>query len=293
MIRPGPVACILASLLFLGACAETELAIHAAKRLGPKPTPKYKIGAPYAIDGVYYYPSENYRYRESGIASWYGAKFHGRATANGEIYNMNDLTAAHRTLPLPSIVRVVNLDNGRAINLRVNDRGPFARGRIIDVSRRAAQLLGFQRKGTTRVQVRILPEESRRVAALASRGQIAETRNDQVNGQRRRLKRGNAPSQGVVIRPAIHRRDAPRNGVALPVQDALFIQAGAFTQYANAQRARLDLGRFMRATVLRTEIGPEHFYRVRLGPIRGADEADRLLARVFASGYPKARIVAD
>src|SRR5690606_37604870 len=102
-----------------------------------------------------------------GIASWYGPKFHNRRTANGQLFDMNAITAAHRTLPLPSIVRVTNLENGRTLKVLVNDRGPFARGRIIDVSRRTAQLLGFEHKGTAPVRVEIVPDESRRIALIA------------------------------------------------------------------------------------------------------------------------------
>src|SRR5690606_18692928 len=138
-----------------------------------KTTADYKIGKPYRINGVWYYPGEDYGYSETGIASWYGPAFHGRPTANGEVFDMNALTAAHRTLPMPSMVRVTNLGNGRAVVLRVNDRGPFAHGRIIDVSRRAAQLLGFERQGTARVRVEILEAESRALAMAASGGPSA------------------------------------------------------------------------------------------------------------------------
>jgi rare lipoprotein A len=110
----------------------------------------FKVGNPYQISGVWYYPKEDPFYDETGIASWYGEDFHGKATANGERYDMNALTAAHRTLPMPVVVRVTNLENGRSLRLRLNDRGPYARGRIIDVSKRAAQLLGFQENGTAR-----------------------------------------------------------------------------------------------------------------------------------------------
>ena len=96
----------------------------------------YKVGKPYKIMGQWYYPEENYKYKETGTASWYGEDFHAKYTANGEIYDMNTLTAAHRTLPLPSIVKVTNLENGRSLVLRVNDRGPFAKNRIIDISKR-------------------------------------------------------------------------------------------------------------------------------------------------------------
>ena len=110
----------------------------------------YKVGNPYQIMGRWYYPKEDYSYSEIGTASWYGDDFHAKRTANGEKYDMNTLTAAHRTLPLPSIVRVTNLENGRSLVVRVNDRGPYAKERIIDVSKRSAQLLGYQTKGTTK-----------------------------------------------------------------------------------------------------------------------------------------------
>lgn len=167
--------------LFLGGCAETTLAVHTAKQIGRDDSAKqgiYKIGDPYQINGTWYYPAEDYRYNETGIASYYGGEaqgtnFHGRLTANGETYDMNALTAAHQTLPMPSLVRVTNLENGRSIVLRVNDRGPFARGRIIDVSRRGAQLLGFEAQGTARVRVEILAEESRMLKEAMLRGQGA------------------------------------------------------------------------------------------------------------------------
>lgn len=163
----------------LGGCAETTLAVHAAKQLGsdtPRQQGIYKVGDPYQINGVWYYPAEDYAYNETGIASYYGGEtqgvnFHGRFTANGETYDMNALTAAHQTLPLPSLVRVTNLENGRALVLRVNDRGPFARGRILDVSRRAAQLLGFEGQGTARVRVEVLANESRALKAAMLGGQ--------------------------------------------------------------------------------------------------------------------------
>ncbi|MBI3516648.1 MAG: septal ring lytic transglycosylase RlpA family protein, partial [Proteobacteria bacterium] len=147
------VAC--AALIALSGCAEGTLALNTAKRLTPSDSGRgvYKVGNPYDINGVTYYPAEDWNYDETGIASWYGPGFHEKYTANGEVYDQNDLTAAHKTLPMPSFVRVTNLDNGRAIVLRVNDRGPYARGRIIDVSRRGAQLLGFDTVGTAKVRV--------------------------------------------------------------------------------------------------------------------------------------------
>src|SRR6478609_3094797 len=116
----------------------------------------YKVGQPYQVDNVWYYPREQPDYDETGLASWYGPTFYGRPTANGEIYDGNQLTAAHKTLPMPVNVRVTNLDNGRSIIVRVNDRGPFARGRIIDLSRHAAEQLDMIRAGVARVRVTYL-----------------------------------------------------------------------------------------------------------------------------------------
>lgn len=126
----------------------------------------YKIGKPYKVNGVWYFPKEDYNYDEVGYASWYGNDFHNKRTANGEIFDVNMLSAAHKTLPLPSVVRVTNLQNGRSLILRVNDRGPFVNDRIMDVSKKAAQLLGFKDQGTTKVRVELLPEESMTVASL-------------------------------------------------------------------------------------------------------------------------------
>ena len=131
--------------------------------------PFYKVGEPYRINGGWYYPAEDWSYEETGTASWYGEEFDGKYTANGEIFDLNEVTAAHRTLPLPSIVQVTELESGRSIRVRVNDRGPYDAGRIIDLSRRAAQLLGIETKGTAKVRVQILFAESIAAAKLAGR----------------------------------------------------------------------------------------------------------------------------
>jgi rare lipoprotein A len=134
----------------------------------------YRVGSPYKINGIWYFPAVDYDYDRTGVASWYGEQFAGRLTANAEIFDLNELTAAHTTLPMPSIVQVTNLQNGRSLQLRVNDRGPFVDGRLIDVSRRAAQLLGFEGQGTTLVRVKVLKDESIAAAEEATRnsGQI-------------------------------------------------------------------------------------------------------------------------
>ena len=138
----------------------------------------YKVGNPYKVAGRWYYPKENYNYKEEGMASWYGEDFNGKRTANGERYNMNTLTAAHRTLPLPSIVKVTNLQNGRSVVLRVNDRGPYVKDRIIDLSKRGAQLLGYMGQGTTRVRVEIMAKESKELKEAMLTGRVSTTAQD-------------------------------------------------------------------------------------------------------------------
>src|SRR5262245_40483963 len=122
-----------------------------------EPVPKgggiYRVGKPYSINGRIYFPSENPNYRIEGIASWYGPDFHGRLTANGEVYDMHSISAAHTTLPLPSYARVTNLENGRSIIVRVNNRGPYHRNRVIDLSIGTAKALDFYSRGIARVRV--------------------------------------------------------------------------------------------------------------------------------------------
>jgi rare lipoprotein A len=122
-----------------------------------EPVPKgggtYRVGKPYVMAGQTYTPEEDQGYANEGLASWYGDDFHGRRTANGEVFDMDSLSAAHPTLPMPSYVRVTNLSNRRSVILRVNDRGPYAHNRVIDVSRRAAHVLGFHGHGVARVRV--------------------------------------------------------------------------------------------------------------------------------------------
>ncbi len=174
MIHKNPLTLclIIVSFAFISSCSETTYVAHMAKQIPfptDAPTSKgyYKIGTPYTIKNRQYYPAETFNHTEVGMASWYGPGFHGKQTANGEIFNKNDLTAAHRTLQLPSIIRVTNLKNGRSIILRVNDRGPFAHNRILDVSERAAKSLGFKKDGIAKIRMEVMPNESRYVAQAA------------------------------------------------------------------------------------------------------------------------------
>ena len=132
-----------------------------------RPNGRLRVGPPYTIKGVRYVPRHDPDYDEVGMASWYGQPFHGRKTASGERFDMNAMTAAHRTLPFGAWVRVTNLDNGRQVVLRVNDRGPFSKNRIIDVSKRAAESLGFRRKGTTKVRVQFITQQPSQTGVLS------------------------------------------------------------------------------------------------------------------------------
>jgi rare lipoprotein A len=149
--RSRNIALILMAGASLAACATSHSRLASQTPAGAG---RYKVGAPYQVAGVWYVPQEQPHYNETGVASWYGDAFHMKPTANGEIFDMNGLSAAHTTLPLPSIVEVTNLDNGKKIQVRVNDRGPFVGGRIIDLSHEAARELGYDRKGLANVRVR-------------------------------------------------------------------------------------------------------------------------------------------
>jgi rare lipoprotein A len=153
----------MAAALLLANCAgstgdRVRTTSHSPKMVADnEPVPRgggtFKLGNPYTINGRTYYPSHDPAYRAEGIASWYGSDFHGRKTANGEIYDMDAISAAHPTMPMPSYARVTNLENGRSIVVRVNDRGPYAPGRIIDLSTGTAKALGTLGQGLARVRV--------------------------------------------------------------------------------------------------------------------------------------------
>ncbi|MEQ8195795.1 MAG: septal ring lytic transglycosylase RlpA family protein [Rhodospirillales bacterium] len=322
--------CVVSLTFGLAACAETSFFAQTAKRVSGAfagdGANGYKIGNPYKIKSVWYYPQVDYDYRETGIASWYGPKFHGRATANGEVYDMNTLTAAHRTLPMPSFVRVTNLENGRSLILRVNDRGPFAHNRIIDVSRRGAQLLGFQQKGTARVRVEIMANESRAIAAkltgtrVASSGQtpirVAKLPKASVASETLApppgAKAGAMPPASAPVRAAPERiRLKPqvadsRDGVSVgsgptvghltrkPVRPTnLYVQAGAFSYFNNANQVKARLHHLGDIKISPVLINGQDLYRVRLGPFEKTEHADRFLESVIRAGYTNAHIVVE
>lgn len=160
--RIAPICAAAALCALLANCSsgvDSRYGVAASPRVvaDGEPVPKgggvYRLGAPYTVAGVTYYPADNPHYRAEGLASWYGEDFHGRQTANGEVFDLNGISAAHPTLPLPSYVRVTNLSNGRSLIVRVNDRGPYHSNRIIDLSAKAARLLGYRNAGTAWVRV--------------------------------------------------------------------------------------------------------------------------------------------
>jgi rare lipoprotein A len=317
MTRVPTLSLLLLATALLAACASHPPSPPAAPRAGGAPGPgAYKIGNPYQIAGVWYTPAEDFSYDETGIASWYGEDFHGKYTANGEVFDLNALTAAHRTLPMPCIVEVTNLENGRSMALRVNDRGPYARGRIIDVSRRAAQLLGFEGPGTAKVRVKILVPESIEVAALAGRNggvALAKASDDVPHAAPREpvlTEPLAAPPPGVRIAstesptlapaaPAPPPMIAPapvlsEKVTVVPVTATqIFIQVGAYAVAANALRVKDRLEAIGPVKVYGARVNGVDLYRVRLGPIASVDQADQLLGRVVDAGLTEARIVVD
>lgn len=309
-------AFIILAVLLLSACAEAELASHVVKKMPSpiQPSPyvsknakgKFKVGNPYRIKGRKYIPEETYSYSRTGIASWYGPGFHGKMTANGEYFDQNELTAAHKTLHMPSLVRVTNLDNGRSIVVRVNDRGPYAHGRLIDLSKRGAELLAFKSKGTAKVRIDVLAEESRAIADMAKKGfstrgtEIAVNENrsfsfDRLNDQDpvRRVSRpptsirGDIDNGNFIPDPII-----TQTPLSLDNPD-IFIQAGSFTNALNADRLANSLRRFETTTVQEMPIGGITYYRVRVGPLNTTAQADMMLAQLIQNGYQGAKIVID
>jgi rare lipoprotein A len=315
---PARFLALLAGCLAVGGCAETRNAApypvtEADTQAGPSGT--FKVGKPYQIQGVWYYPSEDYDFDETGIASWYGPDFHGKYTANGERFDQNEVSGAHRTLPMPCFIRVTNLDNGRSLVVRVNDRGPFAHGRILDLSRRAAQLLGMELTGTAKVRVQIMADESRTLALqLKSKGEVtqvaaaprpsvqAEALAPPARGReapppkaRPGLTRSPPATVAAASEPLPDARQLETQQVLLmPVKPTqMYIQTGAFSQFNNAHRMSSALSGVGNATVTQVHAKGGALFRVRLGPLPTVEAADTLLERVIAAGYPDAKLVVD
>ncbi|SLM32632.1 RlpA-like lipoprotein [Desulfamplus magnetovallimortis] len=209
---------------------------------------------PYTVLGKRYHPLKSARgFSQKGLASWYGKKFHGRRTSNGEVYDMYKVSAAHKTLPMDTWVRVHNLDNGKRLDVRINDRGPFVRGRIIDLSYKAAQLLGVAKPGTARVKIEALGK-----ASVASGGshEVAYTPIDYWKGN-------------------------------------FTVQVGAFTVKSNAENQRTKYSRYGNAHITEFRDDTNLFYRVRVGKFDNLNDAEEFRKRMLRAGEANAFTVAE
>lgn len=249
------------------------------KPRGPASDTPIKVGKPYQVAGVWYYPADDQAYDEVGLASWYGAQFHGGQTANGEMFDMDRVGAAHKTLPLPSYVEVTALDTGRTIVVRINDRGPFVTNRIIDLSRRSAQLLGIQNLGVAKVRVRrVYPADADRLELRW--GRAASARATVAGADLAAL------NQRFAARPA-EPKAPPRVAAAVP--DAAVPVGGWYIQVtAVSSRPRAE----EIAELLGGRVEPVGaLWRVRMGPYKSDADASNALAQVRSGGYQDARMV--
>ena len=256
-------------VLLLGAGALVLVACGAPRRPAPPSSPDSRIESGAAVHGkqsgrkVYQVFGRQYQIRDSsegyverGVASWYGRAFHGNPTANGERYDMHKLTAAHKTLPLPTDVEVVNLRNGKRIVVRVNDRGPFVGNRIIDLSFAAAREIDMLEDGTTLVEVR----------ALGGAQTTAAPRSAPVQTVAVASTGGGTPPQAVKATESVTQELAASPPTRTTVQSGPFVQVGAFSDEANAERLRDRLrdGGFDNAEIHR--VAGDALFRVRIGP---------------------------
>jgi rare lipoprotein A len=275
---------------------ETPPPAQSAQDVVPRSEPRSRSGNPPFYDVLgkrYYVLSSNVGYLERGVASWYGPGFHKVRTSTGEIYDMYGMSAAHKTLPLPAYVRVTNLQNGRSIVVRVNDRGPFVGNRIIDLSYTAASKLDMLRNGTAMVEVRSLDGAPAPVPAPAPAPETPITAADSAPAA--------APLTASPLEatsPAAPLAGSPVAGstvtqVAVPA--ALFIQAGAFSDPKNAERLveKLRGGGYGKIFVRDNEIAGRRMYRVRIGPVPNVAEFDRIVAALARVGVHDAHLALD
>ncbi len=275
------------SLLLHGCSRAPEIARDSAPSAPPdlskvrEPVPKWeprsRYGNPpsYVVFGKRYHVRDSSEgYVEQGIASWYGTKFHGQRTSSGEPYDMYQLTAAHRSLPLPTYARVTNLENGRTLVVKINDRGPFHDDRIIDLSYAAASKLGVLARGTARVEVRAITPGRTEPAVIRAATTVEET---------------------PAVQPAVAIPATPPTTTATEGAGGHFIQVGAFTDRDNAEKLRIRLlGPELPPVTIYPLEGPRTVYRVRVGPIASAEEAGRLAGElVTVHGIAETRVVTD
>lgn len=251
----------------------------------------YKIGTPYEIEGDWYYPKEDTSYDNTGTASWYGSKFHGRRTANGEIFDMDLLTAAHPTLPMPVRAKVTNLENGRSIVVRVNDRGPFAKNREIDMSRHAADMLGFKEKGTARVRVQYLG----RAPLYDTSGRLIKRQEpDRFIAKKPITPKEDSKVTAAPIEP-VDVRTSDGKALSKPVPDVeekrYAVQVGVFSMRDNAEALRTRLKAFAPVKIVEVEMGGAKFYRVKMGGANIRADARLTLEKLVAAGHTDAVII--
>lgn len=253
-----------------------------------------RVGPPYQANGQWYVPTPEPGYSQTGTASWYGPQFHGQRTASGEVFDQDALTAAHPTLPIPSIVQVTNLENGREIIVRVNDRGPFVGERLIDLSRGAAGALGFQQQGQARVHVRYLGPAPRRVNADGSMAPASPPSPPESAAQVDDAEEGPSSllppaSEGVSLAggPA---DDAPRYAptYSAPATGNFFVQVGAYSDLSNAHRVRDTVGAAGPVVVDIRQTSAGELFRVRVGPWVSREEADAARRQLATLGYGEA-----
>jgi rare lipoprotein A len=272
------VACRLTIVLLgllLSACAGKA----PTDPIGGMPYGTYKLGTPYQINGIWYYPEFDPDYDAIGTASWYGKAFHGRPTANGETFDMRQVSAAHPTLPMPSLVEVTNLQNGRSLRLRVNDRGPFHDDRLIDLSQAAARELGFESAGLAKVRVRfisLLPANGTPPIAGTS------TRPSAVVAAAAKSTLG--PSSPVAGRYSL----AQHEGNSAICSDAHFVQVAAVSEEETVRRLAAEL---MTVGEVNVEPALPSLTRVRLGPYPNRRDAFGKLAEVRELGFRDALVV--
>ncbi|WP_347902203.1 septal ring lytic transglycosylase RlpA family protein [Pseudomonas purpurea] len=253
----------------------------------PDATPTLHTGAykanPYTVLGKTYFPmQESKTYVASGTASWYGTKFHGQNTANGEVYDLYGMSAAHKTLPLPSYVRVTNLDNNRTVILRVNDRGPFYSDRIIDLSYAAAKKLGYAETGTARVKVEGIDpqtwwaQKGRPAPLMLNEPQVAQNAAPVITASTGTVEQWTPPPQQHAAAIVPVQMDAKKNA-SVPASGQ-YLQVGAFANPDAAELLRSKLSGMVSAPVFISSIvrNQQTLHRVRLGPIGSQGEIQQV-----------------
>ena len=254
----------------------------------PSAFAKPYAGPPYQVAGKWYVPAYEANYNEVGIASWYGPTFHGKASATGETFDEMAMTAAHPTLPIPSLVRVTNLENGKTVIVRLNDRGPFVDDRIIDLSKAAGAALDLHGKGTAKVRVQYVGP----APAEANAAPVQPTQQLAVRTRDIAPIAATQPTPVAFVAPAARQFEAARPVEAkVEAKSGFFLQAGSFADLGNANLLRDQLRANGPVSIASVQVNGSEFYRVMVGPWATRADADQAQARLNAAGM-KALVVA-